>query len=150
MITKSQQPLIGDAATFRDYGRSIGNTKLAEIVVFLNKSTRATSTHKSYSVGQRHWARFQQSHPNIPLFPFESSSANPITLALGFSPHTGIPPRIRRHTTARSYICHVRHGGGTPAARKSFGAPPPFRHACHQTRPPLPTRPAGSLHPAQP
>ena len=33
VITKSLQPLVGDAATCRDYGRSVGNTKLAEIVV---------------------------------------------------------------------------------------------------------------------
>ena len=150
VITKSLQPLVGDAATCRDYGRSVGNTKLAEIVVFLYKSTRASSTHKSYSVGQRHWARFQPSHPNTPFSPRESSSANPITLTLGFPPHTGIPTRILRHTTARSYICHVRHGGGTPATRKSFGTPPPPPpppplHACHQTRPPLPTRPAGAF-----
>ena len=69
VITKSLQPLVGDAATCRDYGRSVGNTKLAEIVGFLYKSTRASSTHKSYSVGQRHWARVQQSHPNTPFFP---------------------------------------------------------------------------------
>ena len=134
MITKSQQPLICGAATFRDYGRSVGNTKLAEIVVFLYKSTRASSTHKSISTIP----------PEYTLFPLESSSAKPITRALGFAPHTGIPPRIRRHTTARSYICHVRHGGGTPAARKSFDTPP-FPHARHQTRPPLPTRPAGAF-----
>ena len=97
------------AATFRDYGSSINNTRLAEVVIFLYKSARASSTRKSYAVGQRHWARFQQSHPNIPFFPFDSCSANPIALALCFfAAYLASRPRIRRHSTVRGYICHVK------------------------------------------
>ena len=99
----------GVAAIFRNYGRAINDVKLAEIVVFLYKSARASSTRKSYTVGQRHWAHFQLAHPKIPFFPFQSHSANQVTLALCFfAAHLASRPRIRRHTTVRSYVCHVK------------------------------------------
>ena len=139
MITKSQQPLICDAATFRDYGRSFGNTKLAEIVLFLYKSTRASSTHKSYSVEQCHWARFQRSHRNIPLFPLESSPAKPITRTLGLSPRTGIPPASGAIPQREATYAML----GTVAGRRPHGraSTPPLRSLMRAIKRALPSPP---------
>ena len=38
----------------QDYGRLIGNPRLARIVIFLYKAARADSTRKTFAVGQRH------------------------------------------------------------------------------------------------
>lgn len=60
-------------------------------------------------MGQRHWVRFQRLHPAIPFFPFASIPPNPVALALCFfAAYLASRPTIRRHTTVRSYICHVK------------------------------------------
>ena len=97
------------AAIIRSYGQRIHDQRLAEVVVFLYKAARADSTRKSYSVGQRHWATFHRLHPNIAFFPFESESPGPVALSLCFFVgYLALRPRIRRYTTVRSYLCHVR------------------------------------------
>ena len=97
------------AAKFRAYGHKINESRLAEIVIFLYKASRADSTRKSYSVGQRHWVRFQNHHPEIPFFPFTSISPDPVSLSLCFfAAYLASQPKIKRYTTVRSYVCHVK------------------------------------------
>ena len=79
------------------------------MAIFLYKAARANSTRKSYKVGQRHWVRFQRLHPAITFFPFASISPDPVALALCFFvAYLSSRPTIRRYTTVRSYICHVK------------------------------------------
>ena len=93
----------------RRYGHYIDNVPLAEVVIFLYKAARAASTRKTYAVGQRHWARFQQSHPNVPFFPFAHHAPDAVALALCFfAAYLASRPTIRRYTTVRSYVCHVK------------------------------------------
>ena len=87
----------------------IGNKHLAEVVIFLYKAARAKSTRKSYSVGQRHWVRFQRQHPRIAFFPFAAHCPDPVSLSLCFfAAYLASRQKIRRHTTVRSYVCHVK------------------------------------------
>ena len=96
-------------ACFRDYGYKIADPELAEIVVFLYKASRADSTHKTYATGQRYWAKFQKSHPSIAFFPFPEQHVSPTELALCFfAGYLAALPSIKRHTTVRSYVCHVK------------------------------------------
>ena len=75
----------------------------------LYKAARANSTRKSYIVGQRHWVRFQHLHPSIPFFPFTTISPGPVSLALCFFvAYLATRPTIKRYTTVRSYLCHVK------------------------------------------
>ena len=93
----------------RRYGHYINNVPLAEVVIFLYKAARAASTRKTYAVGQRHWARFQHAHPNIPFFPFAHHAPDAVSLALCFfAAYLASRPTIRRYTTVRSYVCHVK------------------------------------------
>lgn len=79
------------------------------MAIFLYKAARANSTRNSYKVGQRHWVRFQRLHPAITFFPFASISPDPVALALCFFvAYLASRPTIRRYTTVRSYICHVK------------------------------------------
>ena len=79
------------------------------MAIFLYKAARANSTRKSYHVGQRHWVRFQRLHPAIAFFPFASISPDPVALSLCFfAAYLASRPTIRRYTTVRSYICHVK------------------------------------------
>ena len=79
------------------------------MAIFLYKAARANSTRKSCTVGQRHWVRFQRLHPVITFFPFASISPDPVALALCFFvAYLASRPTIRRYTTVRSYICHVK------------------------------------------
>ena len=95
--------------TLRNFGRHINNRPLAEIVVFLYKAAHTDSTRKTYAVGQRHWSRFQLLHPEIAFFPFEHISPNPTSLSLCFfAAYLASRPSIKRYTTVRSYICHVK------------------------------------------
>ena len=97
------------AAKFREYGQLIKDPRLAEIAVFLYKVSRADSTRKSYSVGQRHWVRFHNLHPEIAFFPFTTLSPDPVSLSLCFfAAYLASRPKITRYTTVRSYICHVK------------------------------------------
>ena len=94
---------------FRDFGHHIGNRALAEVVIFLYKAARAVSTRKTYAVGQRHWIRFQNLHPKIPFFPFAKHSPDVLILALCFFiAYLASRPTIRRYTTVRGYVCHVK------------------------------------------
>ena len=93
----------------RNFGRHINNRQLAEIVVFLYKAAHTESTRKSYAVGQRHWARFQNLHPEIAFFPFDNITPNPTSLSLCFfAAFLASRPTIKRYTTVRSYVCHVK------------------------------------------
>ena len=93
----------------RDFGHRIGNIALAEVVLFLYKAARADSTRKTYAVGQRHWVRFQNLHPKIPFFPFATESPDFVALSLCFFvAYLASRPTIRRYTTVRGYVCHVR------------------------------------------
>ena len=93
----------------QDYGRLIGNPRLARIVIFLYKAARADSTRKTYAVGQRHWVRFHNLHPKIPFFPFATSSPDTVALALCFfAGYLASRPTITRYTTVRGYLCHVK------------------------------------------
>ena len=97
------------AAKFRAYGHQINDCRLAEVAIFLYKASRADSTRKSYSVGQRHWVRFQSLHPEIAFFPFTTVSPDPVSLSLCFfAAYLASRPKIKRYTTVRSYICHVK------------------------------------------
>ena len=97
------------AAKFREYGHLIKDPRLAEIAVFLYKASRADSTGKSYSVGQRHWVRFHNLHPGIAFFPFTTLCPDPVSLSLCFfAAYLASRPKINRYTTVRSYICHVK------------------------------------------
>ena len=92
-----------------EYGHRIGDPGLAKIVILLYKASRADSTRKTYAVGQRHWARFHKTHPAIAFFPFTSQTLNPAALALCFFvAYLAMLPTIRRYTTVRSYLCHVK------------------------------------------
>ena len=94
---------------FRSFGHHIGNRALAEVVIFLYKAARAVSTRKTYAVGQRHWIRFQNLHPKIPFFPFDKHSPDILILSLCFFiAYLASRPTIRRYTTVRGYICHVK------------------------------------------
>ena len=94
---------------FRDFGLQIGNLALAEVVIFLYKAARAVSTRKTYAVGQRHWIRFQNLHPKIPFFPFARHSPDVLTFSLCFFvAYLASRPTIRRYTTVRGYVCHVK------------------------------------------
>ena len=94
---------------FRDFGHRIGNRALAEITIFLYKASRADSTRKTYAVGQRHWVRFQNLHPRIPFFPFATESPDFLALSLCFFvAYLASRPTIRRYTTVRGYVCHVK------------------------------------------
>ena len=96
-------------STLRNFGRHINNRQLAEIVVFLYKAAHTDSTRKTYAVGQRHWSRFQLLHPEIAFFPFEHISPNPTSLSLCFfAAYLASRPSIKRYTTVRSYVCHVK------------------------------------------
>ena len=93
----------------RDFGHRIDNHALAEVVIFLYKAARADSTRNSYAVGQRHWVRFQNRHPKIPFFPFAANSPDLVALSLCFFvAYLASRPRIRRYTTVRGYVCHVK------------------------------------------
>ena len=93
----------------KEFGRRINNRPLADIVVFLYRAALTESTRKTYSVGQRHWARFQLLHPEIAFFPFNYIIPNPTTLSLCFfAGYLASRPSIRRYTTVRGYICHVK------------------------------------------
>ena len=60
-------------------------------------------------MGQRHWVRFQRRHPAIAFFPFASIPPDPVALSLCFfAAYLASRPTIRRYTTVRSYICHVK------------------------------------------
>ena len=93
----------------KDFGRRINNRPLAEIVVFLYQAAHTESTRKTYAVGQRHWVRFQRLHPEIAFFPFDNITPNPTTLSLCFfAGYLASRPTIRRFTTVRGYVCHVK------------------------------------------
>ena len=93
----------------RKFGRRINNTRLAEVVVFLYKAAHTDSTRKTYAVGQRHWSRFQLLYPEIAFFPFEHINPSPTSLSLCFfAAYLASRPSIKRYTTVRSYICHVK------------------------------------------
>ena len=93
----------------RDFGDKIGNPHLTEIVVFLYKAARADSTRTTYAVGQRHWVRFHNLHPQIPFFPFAAQSPDSVALALCFfAGYLASRPSIGRYTTVRGYVCHVK------------------------------------------
>ena len=93
----------------REYGRFIRNKPLAEIVVLLYRAALTDATHKTYAVGQRHWIRFHNAHPKIDFYPFAATNINPTTLSLCFFVgYLASRPTIKRYTTVRSYICHVR------------------------------------------
>ena len=82
---------------------------MTEVVILLYKAARANTTRKSYIVGQRHWVRFQLLHPAIPFFPFTAFPPDPVSLALCFFvAYLASRPKITRHTTVRSYLCHVK------------------------------------------
>ena len=67
------------------------------------------SNRKSYSVGHRHWVRFQRRRPAIAFFPFASIPTDPEPLSLCFFvAYLTSCPTIRRYTSVRSYICHVK------------------------------------------
>ena len=96
-------------STIRNFGQRIHNRQLAEIVVFLYRAAHTDSTHKTYAVGQRHWSRFQLLHPEIAFFPFQHVSPNPTSLSLCFfAAYLASRPSIKRYTTVRSYVCHVK------------------------------------------
>ena len=79
------------------------------MAIFLYKASRADSTRKSYSVGQRHWVKFHSLHPEIAFFPFTTHTPNPVSLSLCFfAAYLASRPKIKRYTTVRSYICHVK------------------------------------------
>ena len=60
-------------------------------------------------MGQRHWVRFHRLHPAIAFFPFASIPPDPVALSLCFfTAYLASRPTIRRYTTVRSYICHVK------------------------------------------
>ena len=93
----------------REYGRTINNKLLAEIVILLYRAAHTLSTRKTYAVGQRHWIRFQQANPRVNFFPFPATSLNATTLSLCFfAGYLASLPSIKRYTTVRSYICHVK------------------------------------------
>ena len=93
----------------RDYGSIIRNKPLAEIVILLYREAHTVATRKTYAVGQRHWIRFQNAHPQIEFFPFTASIINPTTLSLCFfAGYLASRPSIKKYTTVRSYICHVK------------------------------------------
>ena len=97
------------AAKFRAYGHKIHDCRLADVAIFLYKASRADSTRKSYSVGQRHWVKFHNLHPEIAFFPFTTISPDPVSLSLCFfAAYLASRPKIKRYTTVRSYICHVK------------------------------------------
>ena len=79
------------------------------MAVILYKAAWANSTRKSYTVGQRHWVRFQRLHLVIAFFPFASVSPDPVALSLCFfAVYLASRPTIRRCTTVQSYICHLK------------------------------------------
>ena len=135
------------AAIIRNYGERIHDNRLAEIVVFLYKAARADSTRKTYAVGQRHWVTFHRLHPTIAFFPFASMSPDPVALSLCFFVgYLASRPRIKRYTTVRSYLCHVKalwRDAGCPdsllhspllkvvmrGVRRALPAPPDAREA---------------------
>ena len=60
-------------------------------------------------VRRRRCFRFQRLHPTIAFFPFSSIPPDPVALALCFfAAYLASRPTIRRYTTVRSYICHVK------------------------------------------
>ena len=82
---------------------------MAETVIFLYESAHTDSTRKTYAVGQRHWARFQANHPSISFFPFTAVVPDPTSLALCFfAAYLATRPKIKRYTTVRCYLCHLR------------------------------------------
>ena len=119
------------AAKFREYGQLIKDPRLAEIAVFLYKVSRADSTRKSYSVGQRHWVRFHNLHPEIAFFPFTTLCPDPVSLSLCFLQHTShhVP---KSHVTLRSGVIFVtsRLCGVTLVVGKSYLIPPSWLQLC--------------------
>ena len=137
----------------RKFGRRINNPRLAEVVVFLYKAAHTDSTRKTYAVGQRHWSRFQLLHPEIAFFPFEHINPNPTSLSLCFfAAYLASRPSIKRYTTVRSYICHVK------ALWRDAGCPEKRLHSLLLRRVmrgirralPTPLGPTRSLYPPNP
>ena len=109
MLTNINHTVLGIIEMLREYGRTIRNKPLAEIVILLYRAAHSDATRKTYAVGQRHWIRFHNAHPRIDFFPFAATNINPTTLSLCFFVgYLASRPSIKRYTTVRSYICHVK------------------------------------------
>jgi len=110
--------------------------------VFLYEAAHTESTRKSYAVGHRHWARFQNLHPEIAFFPFNNINPNPTSLSLCFfAAYLASRPTIKRYTTVRSYVWHVKslwRDVGCPEKRLHF---PLLRRVMRGIRRALPAPP---------
>ena len=93
----------------REYGLTINNNLLTEIVILLYRAAHTMSTRKTYAIGQLHWIQFQLAKPLVEFFPFPAISLNASTLSLCFfAGYLASRPSIKRYTTVRSYISHVK------------------------------------------
>ena len=112
----------------REYGRTINNKLLAEIVIMLYRAAHTLSTQKTYAVGQRHWIRFQLANPLVEFFPFPAISLNASTLSLCF--FCGLPgfPTIDQEIYHRPQLylsCQISlAGSGVPRGSVAHPAPP--------------------------